>query len=260
MPFRSIGDMTQTFRKCPNEHRAAEAEAAGLQWLGEASECVPRVVAVDPQRNELQTEYIEAVPPSPEAACRAGVELARIHAAGAPAFGAPPAGWEGPNYIGTQQQDCTPTDDWGEFYTRQRVEPFVHAAVQAGTLDDDELAAVLRACEAIRGAHWSLKPARIHGDLWTGNLLFGSEGPAFIDPAAHGGHPQTDLAMLDLFGAPHFDEIVAGYHEVSPLPKNWREFIPMHQLHPLAVHTLTHGSAYAGPLQRAARVTTQLLG
>lgn len=260
MPFRSIGDMTQTFRKCPNEHRAAEAEAAGLQWLGEASECVPRVVAVDPQRNELQTEYIEAVPPSPEAACRAGVELARIHAAGAPAFGAPPAGWEGPNYIGTQQQDCTPTDDWGEFYTRQRVEPFAHAAAQAGTLDDDELAAVLRACEAIRGAHWSLKPARIHGDLWTGNLLFGSEGPAFIDPAAHGGHPQTDLAMLDLFGAPHFDEIVAGYHEVSPLPKNWREFIPMHQLHPLAVHTLTHGSAYAGPLQRAARVTTQLLG
>lgn len=260
MPFRSIGDMTQTFRKRPNEHRAAEAEAAGLQWLGEASECVPRVVAVDPQRNELQTEYIEAVPPSPEAACRAGVELARIHAAGAPAFGAPPAGWEGPNYIGTQQQDCTPTDDWGEFYTRQRVEPFVHAAVQAGTLDDDELAGVLRACEAIRGAHWSLKPARIHGDLWTGNLLFGSEGPAFIDPAAHGGHPQTDLAMLDLFGAPHFDEIVAGYHEVAPLPKNWREFIPMHQLHPLAVHTLTHGSAYAGPLQRAARVTTQLLG
>ena len=260
MPFRSIGDMTQTFSKRPNEHRAAEAEAAGLQWLGEASECVPRVVAVDPQRNELQTEYIESVPPSPETARRAGVELARIHAAGAPAFGAPPAGWEGPNYIGTQQQDCTPTDDWGEFYTRQRVEPFAHAAVQAGTLDDDELAAVLRACEAIRGARWSLKPARIHGDLWTGNLLFGSEGPAFIDPAAHGGHPQTDLAMLDLFGAPHFDEIVAGYHEVSPLPKNWREFIPMHQLHPLAVHTLTHGSAYAGPLQRAARVTTQLLG
>ena len=260
MPVRTIGDMTQIFSKRPNEHRAAEAEAAGLQWLGEASECVPRVVAVDPQRNELQTEYIEAVPPSPKTARRAGVELARIHAAGAPAFGAPPAGWEGPNYIGTQQQDCTPTDDWGEFYTRQRVEPFAHAAVQAGTLDDDELAAVLRACEAIRGAHWSLKPARIHGDLWTGNLLFGSEGPAFIDPAAHGGHPQTDLAMLDLFGAPHFDEIVAGYHEVSPLPKNWREFIPMHQLHPLAVHTLTHGSAYAGPLQRAARVTTQLLG
>lgn len=260
MPVRTIGDMKQTFSKRPNEHRAAEAEAAGLQWLGEASECVPRVVAVDPQRNELQTEYIESVPPSPETARRAGVELARIHAAGAPAFGAPPAGWEGPNYIGSQQQDCTPTDDWGEFYTRQRVEPFAHAAVQAGTLDDDELAAVLRACEAIRGAHWSLKPARIHGDLWTGNLLFGSEGPAFIDPAAHGGHPQTDLAMLDVFGAPHFDEIVAGYHEVSPLPKNWREFIPMHQLHPLAVHTLTHGSVYAGPLQRAARVTTQLLG
>lgn len=251
--------MTQSFTKRPNEHRAAEAEAAGLQWLGEASECVPRVVAVDTQRNELQTSYIESVAPTAKTARRAGAELARIHAAGAPAFGAPPAGWQGPNYIGTQQQDCIPTDDWGEFYTRQRVEPFAHAAAQAGTLADDELSDVLRACEAIRAAEWSVKPARIHGDLWTGNLLFGSDGPAFIDPAAHGGHPQTDLAMLDLFGAPYFDEIVAGYHEVSPLPKNWREFIPMHQLHPLAVHTLTHGSAYAGPLQRAAQVTTQLL-
>lgn len=251
--------MTQSFTKRPNEHRAAEAEAAGLQWLGEASECVPRVVAVDTQRNELQTAYIESVPPTAKTARRAGAELARIHAAGAPAFGAPPAGWQGPNYIGTQQQDCIPTDDWGEFYTRQRVEPFAHAAAQAGTLADDELSDVLRACAAIRAAEWLVKPARIHGDLWTGNLLFGSDGPAFIDPAAHGGHPQTDLAMLDLFGAPYFDEIVAGYHEVSPLPKNWREFIPMHQLHPLAVHALTHGSVYAGPLQRAAQVTTQLL-
>lgn len=252
--------MTQTFVKRPNEHRAAEAEAAGLRWLAEASECVPAVVSLNVERNELETAYVESAAPTPEVARRAGRELARMHSAGAPAFGAPPQGWDGPNYIGTQSQACTPTDDWGEFYTRQRVEPFAQAANRAGNLADDELAVVMRACEAIRATEWNLRPARIHGDLWTGNLLFGSDGPAFIDPAAHGGHPQTDLAMLDLFGAPHFDEIVAGYHEVSPLPKNWREFIPMHQLHPLAVHTLTHGPAYAGPLQRAAQVTTQLLG
>ena len=118
----------------------------------------------------------------------------------------------------------------------------------------------MRACEAIRATEWNLRPARIHGDLWTGNLLFGTDAPVFIDPAAHGGHPHTDLAMLDLFGAPHFDEIIAGYHGVSPLPKNWRELIPMHQLHPLAVHSLTHGPAYAGPLQRAAQATLRILG
>ena len=32
-----------------------------------------------------------------------------------------------------------------------------------------------------------------------------------IDPAAHGGHRETDLAMLALFGCPHWDFVVGGY-------------------------------------------------
>ncbi|WKK72042.1 fructosamine kinase family protein [Rathayibacter oskolensis] len=60
-------------------------------------------------------------------------------------------------------------------------------------------------------------PARLHGDLWTGNVLWSPEGAVLIDPAAHGGHRETDLAMLALFGAPHLDEILRGYGEVHPL-------------------------------------------
>ena len=69
-----------------------------------------------------------------------------------------------------------------------------------------------------------------------------------IDPAAHGGHPHTDLGMLALFGAPYIEEIFRGYGA----PKDIETWIPMHQLHPLAVHALTHGSAYNRPLERAA--------
>ncbi|QGU08175.1 Fructosamine kinase [Corynebacterium occultum] len=249
--------MVETFRKCPAEPHSAEAEAAGLRWLREASEAVARVHAVT--GNCLETINIHTVRPSPEAARRAGRELALIHRAGAPAFGSPPAGWEGPNYIGTQRQECTPTAHWGQFYAQQRVLPFARAAQRRGNLSPAGLELVERAATSISTGEWDITPARIHGDLWAGNLLFGEQGPVFIDPAAHGGHPQTDLAMLDLFGAPHLAEIRAGYQEITALPAGWLEFTAVHQLHPLAVHTLTHGAGYAPALMNAARKTLELL-
>ena len=117
-----------------------------------------------------------------------------------------------------------------------------------------------RAAAAIAATEWGVEPARIHGDLWTDNLLFGARGPVFIDPAAHGGHPETDLGMLALLGAPYLDDIFDGYRDVRQLPRDFREWIPVHQLHPLAVHTLTHGPGYARPLQVASIATYERLG
>ncbi|SQG65314.1 Fructosamine-3-kinase [Corynebacterium renale] len=247
--------MVDTFSKSPREPLSARAEAAGLRWLGEASNAVVRVVEVSD--NTIVTQRVSPGRPSPEAARQAGEELARIHAAGAEAFGQPPAGWDGPNYIGTQPQDCTPTDKWAHFYVQQRVLPFARKAAQHGNLRDLDI--VEKACAAITATNWDVTPARIHGDLWAGNLLFGEEGPAFIDPAAHGGHPHTDLAMLALFGAPYLEEIYRGYARVRPLPKGWEHTIPVHQLHPLAVHAYTHGPSYGMELERAARATLDLL-
>ncbi|QGU05438.1 fructosamine kinase family protein [Corynebacterium comes] len=251
--------MTPVFTKRPREPRSAEAEAAGLRWLRGASGAVVEVLALDPVANTLSTAMVREVAPTRRAARTAGRELARIHRAGAPAFGAPPPGWKGPNYIGTRIQECTPRDRWGEFYVAQRVLPFARRAREAGNLDAAGLALVERAADAIVAVSWEIAPARIHGDLWTGNLLFGEDGPVFIDPAAHGGHPETDLAMLDLFGVPFPEEIWAGYHEVSALAPGFRERFPLHQLHPLAVHALTHGPGYARALVGAARETCRLL-
>lgn len=249
----------QTFTKTGTGPRAAEAEAAYLRWLREGSDAVVEVVDVDPEANTLTIERVDSARPTREAARRAGEELAAIHATGAEAFGAPADGWDGPNYIGRAPQDCIPEQRWAVFYTEQRVLPFARKAHERGTLDADGLDVVTQACDALVAEGEDAPLARIHGDLWAGNLLFSSDGPRFIDPAAHGGHPLTDIAMLELFSAPFTDEIARGYLAAGgTLGADWEARIPVHQLHPLAVHTLTHGSSYARPLVDAARRTLEL--
>ena len=95
-------------------------------------------------------------------------------------------------------------------------------------------------------------PARLHGDLWSGNVLWGADGRAWlIDPAAHGGHRESDLAMLALFGAPHLDAIMTAYDEAAPLAAGWRARIPLHQTWPLLVHAALFGGGYAESAIRA---------
>jgi fructosamine-3-kinase len=101
-------------------------------------------------------------------------------------------------------------------------------------------------------------PARLHGDLWPGNVLWGQDEAWLIDPAAQGGHRETDLATLVLFGgAPFITEIIEGYQQVTPLASGWRERVPLHQLHLLLVHTALFGAAYRGAVLSAVRATVE---
>jgi fructosamine-3-kinase len=230
-----------------------EAEAAGLRWLAEARGA--RVAGVvDVQPTAIVLERIDQVRPAPEAARRFGRDLARTHAAGASSFGAPPDGYSGQLFIGRRPMPSAGEPRWGRFYARDRVLPFLPLARRAGFLDARQEARVERACEVIADGAFddAEPPARIHGDLWTGNVLWAAEGAVLIDPAAHGGHRETDLAMLALFGCPHLEEVVTGYEQEAPLRAGWRDRIPLHQLHPLAVHAAGHGSSYGAALFRAA--------
>jgi fructosamine-3-kinase len=94
-------------------------------------------------------------------------------------------------------------------------------------------------------------PTRIHGDLWSGNVMWTANGAVLIDPAAHGGHRETDLAMLQLFGCPHLDEVLAGYQSVRPLRDGWRARVGLHQLYPLLAHVALFGSAYVRQAEQA---------
>jgi fructosamine-3-kinase len=96
-------------------------------------------------------------------------------------------------------------------------------------------------------------PARLHGDLWGGNVLAGADGrPWLIDPAAYGGHREIDLAMLRLFGGAS-ERVFAAYEEVSPLAEGWRERVELWQLFPLLVHAVLFGGAYVESVRRVAR-------
>jgi fructosamine-3-kinase len=228
---------------------AFAAEANGLRWLAEAAAVpVPEVLAVGPE-----ALVISMIPPgrgTPEAAFQFGTDLARLHAAGADGFGAP---W--PGFIASLPLDNTPdVGDWPQWYARRRLLPFLRRAADAGALRPEDA----RLVEAVIDRIGSLAgppepPSRIHGDCWAGNVLWSGGRGWLIDPAAHGGHRETDLAMLALFGAPSLDRILVGYNDTVPLAAGWRSRIPLHQLHPLLVHACLFGASYRDEVRSAAR-------
>ena len=89
-------------------------------------------------------------------------------------------------------------------------------------------------------------PARLHGDLWSGNLVWTSSAVWLVDPAAHGGHRETDLAMLALFGCPQLPRVLDAYQEATPLADGWEDRVALHQLFPLLVHACLFGRGSGG--------------
>jgi fructosamine-3-kinase len=231
---------------------AFAAEANGLRWLAEADggPPVPEVLGVAPDFLviELLAPLERVWPP---AARRLGADLARLHAAGAPSFGAP---W--PGYIASLPLDNTPSGstDWATWYAQRRLLPYLKRARDDGAVSRAEARLVESVIDRIGAlAGPPEPPSRIHGDLWWANVLWSGGRGWLIDPAAHGGHRETDLAMLDLFGAPELDDILAGYTETAPLATGWQSRVPLHQLHPLLVHVCLFGGRYAAQLATAAR-------
>ncbi|MFD5376491.1 fructosamine kinase family protein [Streptomyces griseoincarnatus] len=245
--------------KRAEEVEAARAEAAGLRWLAEAG--APPVPRVHGREGAwLVLDRVAQGRPGREAALRFGRELAGLHAAGAPAFGAPPPGGPVEAFIGLAPMRNVTGDDWPSWYAEHRVLPYLRRAVDAGTTGAGEAAVVERVCARLPElAGPAEPPARLHGDLWSGNVLWGADGRVrLIDPAAHGGHRETDLAMLTLFGCPLLDAVLQGYQEVAPLAEGWRERVGVHQLFPLLVHAVLFGRGYAGQALGAARSALSL--
>ncbi len=245
----------RAFAKVAGESAPAEtstafaAEASGLRWLAEADAVpVPEVLAVT--ETALVISMIPAGRATPSAAFRFGTELARLHAAGAEAFGAP---WRG--FIASLPLDNMPAPSgWAQWYATRRLQPYLRMAVDSGGLRPEDghlVEAVLGRIESLAGP--AEPPSRIHGDCWAGNVLWSGDRGWLIDPAAHGGHRETDLAMLALFGAPSLDRILAGYNDAAPLAAGWRSRIPLHQLHPLLVHACLFGASYREEVRAAAR-------
>lgn len=231
-----------------------EREAAGLRWLAEATPeggvATPEVLAVD--HDVLILGWVESARPGAEAAGAFGRALAATHRAGAEGFGASEDG-----YIGRLPLLNRSLPTWAEFWAERRIAPYLKVlrdkdivtAEEAATIE----AAVAKGAEIVPVE----PPARLHGDLWNGNVLWaGDDRVVVVDPAAHGGHREVDLAMLALFGLPQLPQVMAAYDEVAPLADGWEDRLGFHQLFPLLVHACLFGGQYAA---RAARVASRYL-
>lgn len=236
------------------ESGRAMAEAAGLRWLRVAGgPPVPQVHGHD--EHWLVTEHIPAGRTDSAAAERLGCQLAVLHAAGAPAFGAAPPGGPQQAWIGAAPMANVTASQWPQWYAEHRVLCYLRTAVDRGAVDAAGARAVHQACERVGElAGPAEPPARLHGDLWSGNVHASADGRAWLlDPAAHGGHRETDLAMLALFGYPHLERVLGGYTDVAPLAPGWQRRVPLHQLFPLLVHAVVFGGGYGASAAAAAR-------
>jgi fructosamine-3-kinase len=230
------------------------AEAAGLRWLHvPGGPPVPQVYGHDD--HWLITEFVPAGRTDGAGSERLGRELAALHLAGAPTFGAAPPGGPQQAWIGAAPMANIAGTRWPQWYAEHRVLPYLRTAVDRGAVDAAGARAVHRACERIEElAGPDEPPARLHGDLWSGNVHAGADGRAWLlDPAAHGGHRETDLAMLALFGCPNLERLLAGYTDVAPLAPGWRQRVAVHQLFPLLVHAVLFGGGYGIRAAAAAR-------
>ena len=218
-----------------------EAEAAGLRWLAAVEGGVPVPEVLAAASDCVVLAWVEQSAKTPvEAAVTFGQQLAVTHAAGADGWGLDHDG-----FIGRLPLPNKTADSWPEFYAVRRVLPYLKLARDRGAISENDAAAVEAVVGRLAGLLPDEAPARLHGDLWNGNCLWGQDlAIHVIDPAAHGGHRELDLAMLHLFGLTHLPRVMAAYDEAQPLAEGWEDRLGIHQLYPLLVHACMFGGGY----------------
>jgi fructosamine-3-kinase len=224
-------------------------EAAGLAWLRNADAVrVPEVLAVSDGSADspalLIMEWVEEGSRSSAGQgefgeAGLGADLARLHDVGAPCFGRTDRRTTGSRALPNQ-----PCSTWSEFYASCRLLPLARLATDAQALPATTIMRLERLAHAIDAFDDGAPPARLHGDLWAGNRIVDVDGRSWlIDPAAHGGHREFDLAMMRLFGG-FGAACFTAYQATHPLTDGWEERVQLHQIAPLVVHAIKFGSSY----------------
>lgn len=178
---------------------ATRLEAQGLEWLAEAMpDGGAHVVPVRVGDGWIEEPRLSAGRVTPAAARAFGRALAVTHAAGAPAYGCAPPGWDGRTRMGRSDIRLRPhafeapqdeSRPWGVFYAEDRVVPYIGPGRDEGSLTRSEAGVIERVCGRLADGdfdapqpaltRWAAEQrgqriavARTHGDLWTGNVLW----------------------------------------------------------------------------------------
>ena len=261
----SGGDINETFRAELSDGRQVfikhhpsaprsmfPSEARGLRYLAAAKALrVPEVLAVSEEAGNtpafLILEYLAPGRHRRGFNEELGRGLAALHRFGSSSFGL-----DHDNFIGSLPQSNRPSTSWPEFYRSQRLEPLLRRAAGRGLANER----LLRSFDELFARLAELcgpdePPARLHGDLWGGNLHSDEAGaPVLVDPAVYGGHREVDLAMMRLFGGFGAD-VFEAYEEAYPLSPGHRERVDLYQLYPLMVHLNLFGRGYLAGVERA---------
>ncbi|MFD0980917.1 fructosamine kinase family protein [Tropicimonas aquimaris] len=183
---------------------------------------------------------LRAIPSAPEsgAAWRAlGLGLRRLHDHTAASYG-----WSEDYAFGEVRIANHPMSDWPAFWAERRLLP------TARLLPSELFRRVERLCRRLPDLlPQHPAPSLLHGDLWSGNVLFGPGDRAWlIDPASYHGDAEVDLAMLNLFGRPG-PGLSEAYGAPPPGALQRR---PIYQLWPALVHMRLFGAGYRVMVER----------
>ncbi len=219
------------------------SEAEGLRALrGAASElAIPEVlVAHPPDEQHPACIVMEYLPPGAAGDdVRLGRGLAAIHARPAAAFGFPVT-----TYCGPTPQDNRESPSWPAFYAERRILPLARRLEREERIDPGERRLLERLADRLPELlARETRPALIHGDLWSGNVLATARGPALVDPACAACDREMELGITTLFGG-FSERFFDAYEEALPLPGGWRDRNPLYQLYHLLNHHLIFGGHY----------------
>jgi len=203
---------------------------------------VPKVIHCGQHESSsyLLLEFIESKNPTSKEFEALGHQLADLHT-----FSVDDSfGWEQDNYIGTLPQSNKNHTNWPLFYVHERLLPQLKMAKEKGLLNSSDIPSESNLVQGCGQFFPKVKPALLHGDLWSGNFLISAQGiPYLIDPALYFGHHEVDLAMTQLFGG-FSSSFIAAYAEQIPAESLQNERRDIYQLYYLLVHLNLFGRTY----------------
>lgn len=204
----------------------------------------------------LVLEWIDSARPGPSGWAHLGENLARLHQHTGDVYGL-----ASENLIGRLPQKNALTSDWSEFWATRRILPTARRAREASLLSP----ALLQRIEHLCGASArlcerpGLRPSLLHGDLWSGNVMFDAAGaPVLVDPAVYYGDREVEMAFTELFGG--FDpSFYTAYQQSFPLEQGYEGRKAFWQLYPLLVHLNLFGRSYLAGVERCVAQTESRL-
>ena len=237
--------LLKTNSQCPKHMFARESE--GLYALAVAGGLrVPEVYKYGD--DWLLMEYIPHSSPASNYWATLGEGLAQIHLTVEDRFGFPED-----NFIGSTIQLNSWTEDGHVFFAEHRLRFQGDMARGKGLLHEADGKLLDRIVYRLNDFIPSQPASLIHGDLWSGNIISGPGGiPAMVDPAAHFGWAEAELAMTSLFG--QFDsEAYIAYERIRPLVPGYRDRVDIYNLYHLLNHLNIFGKTYLSSVQTILR-------